>query len=120
MDRRWQLVLDCMDHAQAPCSKTTLVTFCTRLVEHGLDRRLVERTVALSGQLTGRIAGASYGRRLTPARCGAGRVEDTINLLGHALGKVVGVLARQQGWGLAEGTRVLAERAGTRSWRRRV
>jgi IS5 family transposase len=32
--------------------------------------------------------------------------------LGHALRKVVGVLARQQGWGLAEGTRVLAERAG--------
>src|SRR4029450_3463646 len=30
----------------------------------------------------------------------------------HALRKVVGVLARQQGWGLAEGTRVLAERAG--------
>jgi hypothetical protein len=44
---------------------------------------------------------------------GAGRVEDTINLLGHALRKVVGVLARQQGWGLAEGTRILAEQAGT-------
>jgi hypothetical protein len=42
---------------------------------------------------------------------GAGRVEDAINLLGHALGKVVGVLARQQGGGLAEGTRALAERA---------
>jgi hypothetical protein len=39
-------------------------------------------------------------------------VEDTINLLGHALGKVVGVLARRQGWGLAEATRVLATRAG--------
>jgi hypothetical protein len=39
-------------------------------------------------------------------------VEDTINLLGHALGKVVGVLARRQGWGLAEGTRVLATQAG--------
>jgi transposase len=39
-------------------------------------------------------------------------VEDTIKLLGHALRKVVGVLARQQGWGLAEGTRVLAEQAG--------
>jgi hypothetical protein len=42
---------------------------------------------------------------------GAGRVEDAINLLGHALRKVVGVLARQQGGGLAEGTRALAERA---------
>ena len=39
-------------------------------------------------------------------------MEDTINLLGHALRKVVGVLARQQGWGLAEGTRVLAREAG--------
>ncbi len=39
-------------------------------------------------------------------------MEDTINLLGHALGKVVGVLATQQGWGLAEGTRVLATQAG--------
>lgn len=33
---------------------------------------------------------------------GAGRVEDTINLLGHALRKAVGLIARQQGRGLAE------------------
>src|SRR5262249_7801707 len=33
---------------------------------------------------------------------GAGRVEDTLNLLGHALRKAVGVIARQQGRGLAE------------------
>jgi hypothetical protein len=57
MDRRWQLVLDCMDHAQAPFSKTTLVAFRARLIAHNLDRRLVERTVALYGQLTGRVAG---------------------------------------------------------------
>src|SRR5436309_12229591 len=57
MDRRWQLVLDCMDHATAPFSKTTLVSFRARLVAHDLDRRLVERTVALYGQLTGRVAG---------------------------------------------------------------
>jgi hypothetical protein len=44
---------------------------------------------------------------------GGGRVEDTINLVGHALRMVLGVIARQQGWGLAEGIRVLAERAGT-------
>ena len=114
MDRRWQLVLDCMDHAQAPFSKTTLVTFRARLIEHGLDRRLVERTVALYGQLTGRVAGGKLRAALDSSPLwGAGRVEDTINLLGHALRKVVGVLARQQGWGLAEGTRVLAERAGT-------
>jgi Transposase domain (DUF772) len=52
MDRRWQLVLDCMDHAQAPFSKATLEAFRARLIEHGLDRRLVERTVQLYGQAT--------------------------------------------------------------------
>jgi hypothetical protein len=114
MDRRWQLVLDCMDHAQAPFSKTTLVSFRARLIEHDLDRRLVERTVALYGQVTGRVAGGKLRAALDSSPLwGAGRVEDTINLLGHALRRVVGVLARQQGWGLAEGTRVLAERAGT-------
>jgi hypothetical protein len=113
MDRRWQLVLDCMDHAQAPFSKTTLVAFRARLIAHNLDRRLVERTVALYGQLTGRVAGGKLRAALDSSPLwGAGRVEDTINLLGHALRKVVGVLARQQGWGLAEGTRVLAREAG--------
>jgi transposase len=113
MDRRWQLVLDCMDHAQGPFSKTTLVAFRARLIEHQLDRRLVERTVALYGQLTGRVAGGKLRAALDSSPLwGAGRVEDTINLLGHALRKVVGVLARQQGWGLAEGTAVLAAQAG--------
>ncbi len=114
MDRRWQLVLDCMDHAQAPFSKATLGVFRARLIAHQLDRRLVERTVGLYGQLAGRVAGGKLRAALDSSPLwGAGRVEDTINLLGHALRKVVGVLARQQGWGLAEGTRVLAERAGT-------
>jgi hypothetical protein len=113
MDRRWQLVLDCMDHARAPFSKTTLVAFRARLIEHNLDRRLVERTVGLYGQLTGRVAAGKLRAALDSSPLwGAGRVEDTINLMGHALRKVVGVLARQQGWGLAEGTRMLATQAG--------
>jgi hypothetical protein len=112
MDRRWQLVLDCMDHATAPFSKATLGAFRARLIAHGLDRRLVECTVELYGQLTGRVAGGKLRAALDSSPLwGAGRVEDTINLLGHALRKVMGVLARQQGWGLAEGTRILAERA---------
>ena len=114
MDRRWQLVLDCMDHAAAPFSKATLGAFRARLIAHGLDRRLVERTVQLYGQATGRVAGGKLRAALDSSPLwGAGRVEDTINLLGHVLRKVVGVLARRQGWGLAEGTRVLAEQAGT-------
>jgi hypothetical protein len=84
-----------------------------------MDRRLVERTVALYGQAAGRVAGGKLRAALDSSPLwGAGRVEDTINLLGHALRKTLGVLARQQGWGLAEGTGVLAARAGCRSWRR--
>jgi transposase len=48
MDRRWQLVLDCLDCAEPPFNKGTLVAFRQRLIEHGLDRRLVERTAMAS------------------------------------------------------------------------
>jgi hypothetical protein len=33
MDRRWQLVLDCLDTEQAPFSKGTFVAFRKRLIE---------------------------------------------------------------------------------------
>jgi transposase len=46
MDRRWQLVLDCLDIEQAPFSKGTLVAFRQRLIEGQMDRRLIERTRA--------------------------------------------------------------------------
>jgi hypothetical protein len=114
MDRRWQLVLDCMDAAAAPFSKATLVAFRARLVAAELDRRLVERTVGLHAQTVGAPAARQVRVALDSSPLwGAGRVEDTINLLGHALRKVLGVLVRQQGWGLAQGLAVLAERAGT-------
>jgi transposase len=45
MDRRWQLVLDCLDTEQAPFSKGTLVAFRKRLIDAQMDRRLIERTV---------------------------------------------------------------------------
>jgi len=109
MDRRWQLVLDCMDHAQAPFAKGTLVSFRARLVAHELDRRLVERTVALYAQTMGAPAARQVRVALDSSPLwGAGRVEDTINLVGHALRKVLGVLVRQQGWGLPQGLPVLA------------
>lgn len=45
MDRRWQLVLDCVDTEEAPFSKGTLVAFRQRLIEGQMDRRLIERTI---------------------------------------------------------------------------
>jgi len=50
MDRRWQLVLDCMDADAPPFAKGTLVGFRKRLIECSLDRRLIERTVALAAR----------------------------------------------------------------------
>ena len=45
MDRRWQLVLDCMGAEEPPFSKGTLVSFRARLIARDQDRRLIERTV---------------------------------------------------------------------------
>src|SRR5262249_20134417 len=109
MDRRWQLVLDCLDCDTPPFSKGTLVAFRQRLMAQEIDRRLVERTLEIAA------ASGSFGPRQLRAALdssplwGAGRVEDTYNLLGHALRKAVGVIARQQGRGLPEG----AGEAGT-------
>jgi hypothetical protein len=68
-----------------------------------MDRRLLERTLevgAASGTFGVRQLRAALDRR---PWWGAGRVEDPDNLLGHALHKAVGMLARQQGWELPEG-----------------
>src|SRR5262245_29285052 len=108
MDRRWQLVLDCLDCDTPPFSKGTLVAFRQRMIAQHMDRRLLERTAALAA-----TSGAFGSRQLRAALdssplWGAGRVEDTHNLLGHALHKAVGVIARQQGRGL----HAVAEEAG--------
>jgi hypothetical protein len=50
MDRRWQLVLDCLDTEQAPFSKGTLVAFRKRLIDSQMDRRLIERTIEIASQ----------------------------------------------------------------------
>src|SRR5438034_2148966 len=53
MDRRWQLVLDCMDADHAPFAKGTLVGFRKRLIDADLDRRLIERSVQLAAATGG-------------------------------------------------------------------
>jgi transposase len=96
MDRRWQLVLDCLDTEQAPFSKGTLVAFRERFIEAQMDRQLIERTIEIA------IQSQAFGSRALRAALdssplwGAGRVEDTYNLVGHALKKVIRVVADQQ------------------------
>jgi len=102
MDRRWQLVLDCLDCSQAPFSKATLARFRAALIAHDLDRRLIERSVELAERDRGVGPRQLRAALDSSPLWGAGRVEDTWNLLGHALRKALGVLARQQGRGLAD------------------
>ena len=97
MDKRWQMVLDCLGAEQPPFSQSTLFNFRLRLIAHNLDKTLLERTVALAEQTGG--FGARQLRAVldsTPL-FGAGRVEDTLNLLGHALRKAVGLAAQELG-----------------------
>ena len=97
MDKRWQMVLDCLGAEQPPFSQGTLYNFRMRLIAHNRDKTLLERTVALA-EKTGGFGSRPLRAVLdsTPL-CGAGRVEDTLNLLGHALRKAVGLAAQELG-----------------------
>jgi transposase len=97
-----------MDTDQAPWSLGTLVTFRQRLIEGQMDRQLIERTIEIASQ------SQAFGPRALRAALdssplwGAGRVEDTYNLIGHVINKVLRVVAHQQGQELAE----VAQEAG--------
>src|SRR5205823_6824849 len=56
MDRRWQLVLDCVDTEEPPFSKGTLVAFRKRLIETNMAQRLIERTIEVARE-TGAFGG---------------------------------------------------------------
>jgi hypothetical protein len=88
-DRRWQMVLNCYGCETPPFSQGLLVEFRRRLMAHDMDRRLVERTVELA-RTTGAFSDKALRVALDSAPLwGAGRVEDTFNLIGHTLGLVV-------------------------------
>lgn len=48
VDQRWQLVLGCLGATDAPFSQGALVKFRERMIVHDLDRKLLDRTVALA------------------------------------------------------------------------
>ena len=58
MDRRWQLVLNCVDTEEPPFSKGTLVAFRKRLIETNMAQRLVERTIEVARE-TGAFGSAA-------------------------------------------------------------
>lgn len=85
VDQRWQLVLGCLGARHAPFSQGALVKFRERMIAHDLDRKLLDRTVALAKQ-TGQFGWQALRAALDSSPLvGAGRVEDTWNLIGRAL-----------------------------------
>ena len=48
VDRRWQLVLDCLGADEPAFSQGILQRFRERLIEHDMDQRLLERTVEVA------------------------------------------------------------------------
>ena len=97
MDKRWQRVRDGLGAEQPPCSQGTLGNFRLRLMAHNLEKILLERTVTLAEQTGGFGARQLRAALDSTPLFGAGRVEDTLNLLGHALRKAVGLSARELG-----------------------
>jgi len=90
---RWQMVLGRLGATTAAFSQGALFDFRERLIAHDMDRRMLERTAELARSSKG------FDARKIPKTlrvavdssplAGAGRVEDTINLIGHAARKVV-------------------------------
>lgn len=102
VDLRWQMVLDCLGAAAPAFSQGALHDFRHRLVSTDMDRRLLERTRELATE-TGAFDARKLPRTLrlavdsSPLE-GAGRVEDTFNLLGHAARNVAACVAAILGW----------------------
>jgi hypothetical protein len=98
VDARWQMVLDVNGQEEPPFSQGTLPAFRQRLIAHDMDRFLLERTLEIARR------SAAFDWRKLPKELriaidsrpleGAGRVEDTFNLLAHAARKVIACAAR--------------------------
>lgn len=97
VDIRWQMVLDCLGAEEPIFSQGTLFNFRQRLIEHDLDRELFDKTVRLAREMGG-FSGAHLRAAFDASPLwGAGRVEDTINLIGRAAKHVVRSAAEQLG-----------------------
>jgi hypothetical protein len=97
VDLRWQMVLGCLGAVEPAFSQGALHDFRHRMIRADLDRALLERTVDLARR-TGGFDSKKLPKSLRVAMDsspleGAGRVEDTLNLIGHAARQVVACLA---------------------------
>jgi hypothetical protein len=96
MDAAWKMVLGTLDSDKAPFSKTTLVRYRAAFIARSFDALLLRRTVEMASKRQGFDPKALRSLRIAVDSApleGAGRVEDTYNLLARALRIVVKVMA---------------------------
>lgn len=92
-DKRWQMVLDCLGEEEPPFAQGTLCDFRHRLIRHNVDKQLNAKVVEIA-KAYGEFSFKKLRVALDSAPLeGAGRVEDTFNLIGHALELLVGTAA---------------------------
>ena len=93
VDQRWQVVLGCLGRAEPLFSQGAVYSFRMRAIANGLADRLLERTVDLARE------GHGFSHKRLRAivdsspLLGAGRIEDTFNLIGHAIGELATAVA---------------------------
>lgn len=102
IDLSVQMVLDHMGSSEPAFSQGAFGVFRARFIRNDMDRRLLERTV----QIARRTKEFDWRKLPKDLRVaidskpleGAGRVEDTFNLLGHAARKIVACAAQLLDW----------------------
>jgi hypothetical protein len=95
--RRWRMVLD-FDGVEKPAySQGSLFNFRERLIANDMDKVLLDRTVRLARETRGYSAARLRAAFDASPLWGAGRVEDSFNLIGRALWHVVRTAAERRG-----------------------
>lgn len=102
VDLRWQMVLDRLGASEPAFSQGAFYDFRHRFIRGDMDRRLLEKTAEIAHRTK------AFDPRKLPKTLraaidsmpleGAGRVEDTINLLAHAARKVIACVAALIEW----------------------
>ncbi len=97
VDLRWQMVLDCMGAKTAIVSQGTIFNFRERVRNSGLMSQFLEKTVVLARESKGFSHKRLRAIFDSSPLLGAGRIEDTFNLLGRAIQELVEVVAQEAG-----------------------
>ncbi|MCP4437035.1 MAG: transposase [Actinomycetia bacterium] len=85
VDKRWQVVLGCLGDSGTLLSQGTVHDFRTRAISAGFASVLLERTVALAREKKGFSHTRLRALIDSSPLLGAGRVEDTFNLIGRGI-----------------------------------